>query len=392
MFCEECGTKNKQGSAFCEKCGHKFEQQPVQREKKPMSTKNKIIIGVVVAVVALLTAAYFIIGAMFKPEKVALKYFKAFTSKDADAIYNTLKLEDSKFVSKKLLKEAIENDDEIELENYSVDEVEKDGQITTVVIKYVEKGETKERTKTIRLAKSSEKQWLIFDKWVVDTSDIIAKDVTVSVPKDSTVKINGIKVPGKYEKDSIGSTAYYKIPKIIKGKYKVTAELKNGIELEGEMKVSGNYSSFYSSSLGLGSSSKKEVTKDVKESIDTIYQSIIAKKEFSEIKDKFAEDYQSNFESVYNDTKKTAISEYVQLKEFKLNDIKIKSVSIYDGKLSVTFEMNYDYKVAHKSGDKTEEVEKKDKTDSYVYAKFSLEDKKLVLTEISGLVSYFSYY
>lgn len=392
MFCEECGTKNKQGSAFCEKCGHKFEQQSVQREKKPMSKKNKIILGVVIGVVALLTAAYFIISAMFKPEKVALKYFKAFTSKDADAIYNTLKLEDSKFVSKKILKEAIGNDDEIELENYSVDEVEKDGQITTVVIKYVEKGETKERTKTIRLAKSSEKQWLIFDKWVVDTSDIIAKDVTVSVPKDSTLKINGIKVPGKYEKDTTGNTVYYKIPKMIKGKYTVNAELKNGIELEGEMKVSGNYSSFYSSSLGLAESSKKEVTKDIKESVDTIYQAAIAKKDFSEIKDKFAEDYQSDFESLYNDTKRYVMTDYSSLKEFKLNDIKVKSVSIYDGKVSVTFEMNYDYKVAHKSGDKTEEKEKKNQTDSYAYAKFSLEDKKLVLTELSGLVSYFSYY
>ena len=392
MFCEECGTKNKQGSAFCEKCGHKFEQQSVQREKKPMSKKNKIILGVVIGVVALLTAAYFIISAMFKPEKVALKYFKAFTSKDADAIYNTLKLEDSKFVSKKILKEAIGNDDEIELENYSVDEVEKDGQITTVVIKYVEKGETKERTKTIRLAKSSEKQWLIFDKWVVDTSDIIAKDVTVSVPKDSTLKINGIKVPGKYEKDTTGNTVYYKIPKMIKGKYTVKAELKNGIELEGEMKVSGNYSSFYSSSLGLAESSKKEVTKDIKESVDTIYQAVIAKKDFSEIKDKFAEDYQSDFESLYNDTKRYVMTDYSSLKEFKLNDIKVKSVSIYDGKVSVTFEINYDYKVAHKSGDKTEEKEKKNQTDSYAYAKFSLEDKKLVLTELSGLVSYFSYY
>ena len=392
MFCEECGTKNKQGSAFCEKCGHKFEQQSVQREKKPMSKKNKIILGVVIGVVALLTAAYFIISAMFKPEKVALKYFKAFTSKDADAIYNTLKLEDSKFVSKKILKEAIGNDDEIELENYSVDEVEKDGQITTVVIKYVEKGETKERTKTIRLAKSSEKQWLIFDKWVVDTSDIIAKDVKVSVPKDSTLKINGIKVPGKYEKDTIGNTVYYEIPKMIKGKYKVTAELNNGIELEGEMKVSDNYIRFNSSSLGLAESSKKEVTKDIKESVDTIYQAVIAKKNFSEIKDKFAEDYQSDFESLYNDTKKYVMTDYSSLKEFKLNDIKVKSVSIYDGKVSVTFEMNYDYKVAHKSGDKTEEKEKKNQTDSYAYAKFSLEDKKLVLTELSGLVSYFSYY
>lgn len=392
MFCEECGTKNKQGSAFCEKCGHKFEQQSVQREKKPMSKKNKIIIGIVVGVVALLTAAYFIIGAMFKPEKVALKYFKAYASKDADAIYNTLKLEDSKFVSKKLLKEALENDDEIELENVKVDDVEKDDDITIVTIKYIEKGTTKESKAVIRLAKSSKKQWLVFDKWVVDPSGIIAKDVTVSVPKDSTLKINGIKVPGKYEKDVTGNTVYYKIPKMIKGKYTVKAELKNGIELEGEMKVSGNYSYFYSSSLGLAESSKKEVTKDIKESVDTIYQALIAKKDFSEIKDKFAEDYQSDFESIYNNTKSSVMTDYSTLKEFKINDIKVKSVSIYDGKVSVTYEMNYDYKVAHKSGDKTEEKEKKNQIDSYSYAKFSLEDKKLVLTELSSLVSYFSYY
>ena len=393
MFCEECGTKNKQGSAFCEKCGHKFEQQTVQREKKPMSKKSKIITGLVIGVIVLLTAAYFIIGSMFKPEKIALKYFKAYTSKDASAIYDTLQLEDSKFVSKKLLKEAIENDDKIELENYNVDEVEQDGQITTVTIKYVEKGSTKEREKTIRLAKSSKKQWLLFDKWVVDTGDIVAKDITVTAPKDTTVKINGIEIPEKYKNDSYsyGSTVYYKIPKIVKGKYTVTAELENGIELEGEMKISNNYDSFSSSRLELSKSSKKDITKTSKEAIETIYQAIIEKKDFSEIKDKFEEDYQDDFESTYNNLKSYIMTDYSELKEFKLNDINVKYTSIYNGELSVTFEIKYDYKVARKSGDKTEEKEKKNQTRN-VYAKFSFDDKKLVLTEFTSLISYFSYY
>ena len=112
MFCGECGAKNENGAQFCEKCGAKLEVEEtvvtkVVAPKKPMSKKTKVIIGVVSLVVVALVGAYMYVGSLVTPEKVALKYFKAYAANDADTLYEVMNVQDSKFVSKKLLKEDI---------------------------------------------------------------------------------------------------------------------------------------------------------------------------------------------------------------------------------------------------------------------------------------------
>ena len=98
MFCEECGAKNNKGTAFCEECGHKLpvevkeakatKEEPKKEKvaKKPISKKTKILVGVIAVVVAALVGTYFYLSSLFTPEKIALKYFKAYANKDADKI------------------------------------------------------------------------------------------------------------------------------------------------------------------------------------------------------------------------------------------------------------------------------------------------------------------
>lgn len=200
MFCEECGTKNEKGAAFCEKCGHKLKVEEVAKvAKPPMSKKNKTIIGIVCAVVVVLVGVYMYLGSLTKPEKIALKYFKAYAANDADALYSTLNLEESKFVSKKLLKSGLKDRKKMEIANYSVEENEasSDDLSTRIKIKYVEEGSSREKTKVIKLTKNKDKKWLFFDNWTVDSSELIAKDYVINVPEDSKLEINGIKVGKK---------------------------------------------------------------------------------------------------------------------------------------------------------------------------------------------------
>ena len=152
MFCEECGTKNEKGAAFCENCGHKLkvEKQSVKQEQKetvtkvvkektPMSNNAKILTGIVIGLAVILFGVYTYIGSMFKPNKVAIKYFKAYTDRDASALYETLDIKESKFVSKKLLEKSLKDADKIKVSNYSVEKTEKKSSLKTVVkITYVE--------------------------------------------------------------------------------------------------------------------------------------------------------------------------------------------------------------------------------------------------------------
>lgn len=396
MFCEECGTKNKQNATFCEKCGHLLkekEPEKVVKPRQPMDKNQKITIGAVVAVIVALVAGYMYISSTLKPDKVALKYFKAYASNDASALYSTLNLKDSDFVSKKLLKESLQNNDKIDLSNYSVDDVEKGKLTTKVTVKYVESGSSRERTKVINLSKAKKKKWLIFDNWAVDSSDLVVYDYSLSVPKDASLKIGGVKVKDKYKTDYSSSyTDVYKIPSILKGKYNVDVTYDSGMTLSGKLKVSSAYGSITSSDLSIAKKDKKEMTADMKKKLNAIYEAAIDKKDFDSISDLFPEDARDNMKSKYESIESYAHLSYNTLKEFSVKDIEISSLYIYSDYISVNFKVKYDYKVEYDSyGSGTKEYTGKDK-EYTVYAKYKMNDGKLEFSEFVSLISYFSHY
>ena len=421
MFCEECGAKNKKGATFCEECGHaikaeetkkaepKKEKVETKKEvtekvaKKPMSKGTKLLIGGIVAVVAILVGAYVYLSSVFTPEKVAIKYFKAYASKDANKICKVIKLDESEFVSKKLLKEALKDEEKIDLENYKIEKnptksqlekalgiKETDDLSKSITIKYIKKGSSKEYYKTIKLVKSKNKKFLFFDNWVVDSSDLVANDYSISVPKGAKPTIDGIEIKDKY-KTSNTYTDTYKIPSILKGTHKITAKLKSGIVLTGEYKVNGNYGSISSSSLKLDKKTEETIKKSVKDNLTTIYDAVIADKSFEDIEEKFNEDYRDDIRDKYANLKQSALSDYNKLKEIKINDVNITYYSISNDELSVTARIKYDYKVEYKNGDEKKEYSKKDRSDN-VYLTYKIGKSEFVLSNIRSIVSYFSHY
>lgn len=399
MFCGECGTKNKKDAQFCEKCGAKIEAEEtvvthVAAPKKPMSKKTKVIIGVVVAVLVVLVGVYMYVGSLITPEKIALKYFKAYAANDADTLYEVMNLEESKFVSKKLLKESVKDNEDTKIANYSVkdSEVADDALSTTVTITYVEEGSSKEKTKDIKLVKNKDKKWLFFDNWTVDSSELIAKDYTIIVPADTEITIGDVKVGEKYQEDYYSSSSdKYVIPSILKGKYDLVMEYESGLKLSGELTVSSSYGSYRSSDLKLESKTEKELTKDIKEKLELIYKSAMEEKNFDDIKESFSEDLQSDIEYTYENLKSNVNSEYRNLKEMNIKDLEITSVSVSGEQLRVYLKMKYSYKLDYKDGEDTKEYSSSEKTDSlYVY--YEMDEKEYVMTDMSSITTYFSRY
>ena len=397
MFCEECGHKFKvaKEAKVSEKVSEtpKNETKPA-KEKTPMSKGKKILIGCILVVVAALVAGYMFISNSLKPDKIALKYFKAYANKDADKLCDVISLNDSEFVSKKLIKESFKNEEKIKLANYSVEKTEKstNGLSARVTIKYVEDGSSKEKTQTVKLTKNKNKKYLFFDNWVVDSSELIVEDYNISVPKDAKASINGVEIKDKYKNDS--SSSYYDsytIPSILKGEYEIVADLTSGIKLSGKATIKNSYSSFASSSLKLEKKTEESLVKDIKEKVKTIYDAVMSDKSFDDIKDKFNEDYADDIEYVYDNIKRYVMTDYNKLTEFDITDIKINSYSIYEDKIKFTVQMKYNYKIEYKSGDDTKDYSKKDKSDIF-YVDYKLDKKELELSGISSLVSYFSHY
>lgn len=401
MFCSECGTKNENGSAFCEKCGHKLEAEKetkkvvkkVVKNKKPMSKGKKVLICAIVVVVAALIGAYMYIGSLFKPEKIAVKYFKAYMDKNVNALCDTISLDESDFVNKKLLKESFKDLEKVKIANYKAEKQQNNDSLsTTVTIKYVEEGSSKERTANIRLVKNKNKKWLFFDNWSVDSDELIVNDYTLSVPKDAEVTINGISLSDKYKKDAYSSYYdSYTIPSILKGEYEIIANVGSGIKLSGKLEVKNSYSSFSYNGLKLEEKTKETIEKELKEKLKTMYDGTVNDKSFDDIKESFSEDYRDDFENTYNNLKNYVITDYKKLKEFNITDLKVGSYSFSGDELRVNVQIKYDYKIEYKSGDETKEYSTKGKS-ATIYGTYKLDKKNYTLSKLSSLVSYFSYY
>ena len=403
MFCEECGTKNEKDSAFCLECGHKLKTEKksvekvsskeVVQEKKPMNKSTKIIIIVVVALIAVIFGVYTFIGNMIKPEKVAEKYFKAYTNKDANALYEVLNLKESKFVSKKLLEKSLKDADKIKVDNYKVKKDDDNDSLNMdVIITYVEEGSSREKRMHITLTKKKSKKMLFFDDWSVDGSALVAKDYTISVPKDGKVKVDDVELPKKYKQESYSSYSdTYKIPSILIGNHKISVELKSGIKLNGNAKIrSGSYGSFTSNSLTLEDKTKKLLEKDIKEKVTLLYSSILEDKSFEDISNSFDEDYRDDISYEYNNVKSGATS-FNKLKSIKIKDVKIKSFYTEEDGIRLTVQMKYDYKIEYETGDETKEYSRKNRTNTF-YVDYKYKKKNYVMKDISSLVTYFSRY
>ena len=244
----------------------------------------------------------------------------------------------------------------------------------------------------VTLTKKKKKKLLFFDDWTVDSGDLIAKNYTISVPKDGSVKLDGVKLSKKFKEDSYSSyTDTYKIPSILIGKHEIAVELKSGIKLTGETNIgSSSYGSFSSSKLDLESKTKKAIEKDIKKKVELLYSSAMEDKSFDDIKESFDEDYRDDIEDEY-DYIKSGVNSYNKLKSLKIKNINIKSFYTTEDSIRFTVSMKYDYKIEYELTDDVQEYSKKGRTDTF-YVDYKLNKKNYVMKDISSLVTYFSRY
>lgn len=408
MFCGECGAKNEKSSKFCEKCGKELEQpkevvkkKVVKKEKKPLSKKNKIGIGVLVAVIVILVGIFGYGKMKYTPEEEALKYFEAVASSDLDVLYNYLDVKSSKFTSKKVFKELMKNqvdedDDTPKIINYKVTDktISADGLYANVKISYTVEGNNTSQTETITLIKGKGKKLLFFNDWQVQVKTVSTmENFDIKVLKGSTVSMAGIKLTKSElnNKKSTDKLDVYTIPVVFRAKYPVTVKLPLGFEVETSVYPSSYKKSetITVSEEDLSDKTKKEITNTITTNLKTIYESAIANKKFSDIKASF--EYKGSdlkdLESQYDRFNTSLNSRTRKLTEIKFDDVEIRTIDITDeGYLEVYFKADYDYKTSYKIGNE----EKTSSDDSYMYTTMTFDYQDgYKLTEVSSLNYYF---
>ena len=434
MFCGECGTKNTGASQFCENCGAKLAGAPEQQVSpspvegtvnnvqpnnvqnqmpntqvmatqpaKPMSKKTKLILTIIAVIAVIFGGAYYYVGTLVTPEKVAEDYFNALVELDAKKIYKFLQVEDTEFTTEEMFEKVIKNttnkDSKMEIVNYEVGSVKYDDltkMTAKVTITYVEKDKDKSQTVDVKLAKGKDKKWLFYDEWlVVTTAYEVKTDVTVKVDKGATVKVEGVKLNKKYldEESSSSYSDYYKVPAMFGGKYKFNVKYKNGLETEELVNVAsgGYYASLSASSLT--KKTKAEINKQMAADVQLIYDSVIAKKTFDEIKSNFeyTDGDLTNLTSAYNTLAADLAAASSQLTKIKVNESDVSSIYLNsDDSLSMSTTFKYDYTVSYQSNGQAQTHS--DNTTNYVTFTYQRVDGKYKLTNIKYLKTYFSRY
>ena len=193
MFCEKCGTKNEDNSRFCEECGAALEvgggcdgvksvsdspqkntftapklsdtmsETPFNNnslpkaEKKPMSTKNKIIL-VAIAVLIILCGSLYSFGKIATaPEKIVEKYFENISAQKYEEAYEYMDIESNEFTTKDMFVKVMENrngEKEADILNYTIKEnVENNPLMRKYTITYTQKGNSNTSTINVTLIK-----------------------------------------------------------------------------------------------------------------------------------------------------------------------------------------------------------------------------------------------
>ena len=383
MFCEKCGAKNDSSDKFCEKCGNRLEAE-VQETKKntkaakenntslkekinTLSKKQKIIGGIVLAVLVIIIVLYIVGSKMTSLETIGSKAFEELSEKSTiNNKYLSVSLNSEEyFVSLgDTMKETIEEEDiNFDYKNYTINAGTK-----KITVRYRDT-EDDEQYKVVFEVKKDGKSLLLFDKYVITKITIEAEDsygstvlydpentenLTLTTIKDSKITIDGKEVSKDYidSKKSDDKNDVYVIKGVVNGSYEVKFSLGK-LSFEKTVYVYKDSDNEYNLtnyiSYSYMSDDTKNFVKTFKTYISTYY-------EYVNDANKTVEDFDKKYK-LTDDIKKVFADskEYmVNVASFKIDDVTVRSLYYSsDDELVVTYKVNYTYKLIDSEEERT---------------------------------------
>ncbi|MGN0318503.1 MAG: zinc-ribbon domain-containing protein [Lachnospira sp.] len=223
-----------------------FNAQPApKKEKKAGSSTNilKIIIPIAAAVVVLIALVCTFVGigkSKTDYKKTAKTFVENYVKGDWEAVYDSMDVPASAFVSKETFVTAMSSQTPSTLmsstytDTFSQTSAMYEGKAVLVMYTTPEGSSSL----TLNLKPQQKKKMLFFTEYKVDASDFLVKDCIVKVPSDMKASVNGIELNSNYiDKDSEYSSTTmttYKLPYLFSGSatIKLSADGMEDIEVK----------------------------------------------------------------------------------------------------------------------------------------------------------------
>lgn len=381
MYCEHCGKKIDLDSNFCEHCGEKVNPK---KEKFIITREHKILLSILIfggfVFLFLWELKYF-----NSPTNAINTYLKNWSNKNYDSILENLNMENTKFINQQIFEEITK--DNINYNKYKIDSCHyqnnKENAICNIIFESTKDSTTREKSFTLEREKNN--RLGIFANWKIKENDIkIITNFKLYLPEESTAVLINQELNDYYNAD-LDKNGYqcYIIPQIIQGKYPLKVKMKNGMVIDKEININKPEYTYQFNVQDTSAEFQNELKVLGTSVIETIYQGAVNKTKFEDLNSTYnLSKIKENYTQLTNDLANTNLTE-LKVKEIKISKIKINN----EGKIEITYQMRYNYKIKYQKNGK-EETYEGSSNDS-----FTMKVKNMELQEIESiesLVTYFS--
>ena len=356
MYCGNCGHKIIEGSTYCDNCGYKLEnikevhcQSSITKENINHKLKELRHNKYTKAIITLLIIAilYNTINFMFFSENRVIKqYVKAYANNDYETLIKLSNIDKNEFVNDKVItdKYGTKTNDYVHINILSQNNSSKEHP-RTVEFSTINQDKT---IMNLTIKKAGHK-FLIFNKYVITSSDLTAQDVNVTTSPDVKVKIDGVSLTDKYKQEETNDKITYQIPFLLKKNVKMEITLNNGVTVTNTKNVY-SYEELTTAKLynaTLDNNTNKKINSELKNTLKSIVNSALTNKSIDEVKKDTELTSNISDLTVFEDDYNTLKLKYQnkEVKDFKIDDIKIMQIDIADdNKIDIKVKVSYSYK------------------------------------------------
>ncbi len=197
-----------------------------RKRKKDVSPVVKFFFTIGVLAVLLFIGVFLYDRIYNNPMDVVDEYIDAFMAKSPSRIFRTMNLEMTNFLTPDNLDTLLEEKANYhDITSYSLVRERNDGDEKQFKINYMVGRQESPFSQTLILKKSDEKKLFILDKWYIDSSDLVGREISIRVPAGAKLTVDGRKLgEGSVSKQS-STTWDYELGDMFVGRHEFEVKL-----------------------------------------------------------------------------------------------------------------------------------------------------------------------
>ncbi len=231
-----------------------------------------------------------------RPDSVAERYVSTFVSGDSGALFDLIGFSPSPFITRDSFAKSMEECHSYSsIESYSMVQYPAESEDRRQFgIQYWDSHSNSPYSQTLILSRSEDRQYLLFDNWVADTTEYLARNCSLSIPAEASASIDGVALTEDMKAESTETAAIYQVGDLFIGTHNILVSL-NGFEdftakvyLGSEDYADKTIYTITTSMMKLTKDTEKYLKQQTKSLIRSLYDTALAQKDFSALAAGFA--------------------------------------------------------------------------------------------------------